>query len=203
MTTMTRPPTQPWPTPLPYPQPAPAVPPKRPRWVIPTAAALAALAITAATVTGFAAGRGTAPIHTTQTTTTVTAQPQHENFTEADRAWCREYEATTTRLAAAGENADAPRQMAAADVPAAAWTPQEAADNRRVAEQSDRWNDGLSNLRSTVSNPTLKILIEGSYEADTALVEKIRRGSYVPADFALYQSVNATDNALLAICDRI
>lgn len=201
MITMTRPPTQPWPTPMPYPQPTPP-PPRRARWIIPTTAGLAVLAIGAAAIIGFAAGRNTAPMNTAQPTT-VTAEPQHQNFTEADSAWCREYKATTARLAAAGEDSDAPRQMAATDVPATAWTPKEADDNRRMAEQSDRWNAGLADLRATVSNPTLKNLIEASHQADTALVDKIRHASYVPADFSLYQSVNATDNALLAICDRI
>lgn len=210
MITMTRPPAQPWPAHMqpasaayPYPQPAPPTKPKRSRWIIPTAAGLALLAIIMIAAGGFITGRNTAPTTTTRVTTTVTAEPQHESFTAADSAWCREYMATTARLVEAGRTAGAPRSMAAPDLPATAWTPDDAATNQAVVAQSDRWNAGLADLRATVSNSMLKLLIESSFATDSELSTKIRNGTYAPSDFDLYRSTNATDNALTSICDRI
>ncbi|OWL98127.1 hypothetical protein B7435_26000 [Mycolicibacterium peregrinum] len=184
----------------PTPPPAPA--PRRRRGLLAAAVSAIALGVIGAAAAGFAAGRGTAPV-AAPVTTTVTAEPQHVNFTPADGAWCREYLATTDRLVEAGKAVGAPRMMAAPDLPATAWSPEDADANRRMVDQSDRWNGGLASLRASVANPTLKILIEGSRSADTELGNKIRTGAYVPADFALYRSTNATDNALFAICDRI
>lgn len=204
MITMTRPPAQPWPTPMPYPQPTPP-PPRRARWIIPTTAGLAVLAISAAATIGFAAGRNTAPVTATPATatTTVTAEPTPQEFTAADAAWCSEYKATSQRLADAGRADGAPRSMAAPDLPATAWTPEETNTNRSLADQLAGWEPGLAGLRAHVNNSTLELLIRGSNNASTTLADKIRTGAYVPADYSLYRSVTATDNALLAICDRI
>lgn len=211
MITMTRPPAQPWPAHIqpasaayPYPQPAPPTTPKRrSRWIIPTAAGLALLAIVMVAAGGFITGRNTAPSITTQVTTTVTAEPQHESFTAADSAWCREYMATTARLVEAGRTADAPRSIAASDLPATAWTPEEADTNRKLAEWSNRWDVERERLRNGVENPTLRLLLTGSLTASTELTTKIADGTYKPVDFALFRSVTATDNALSSICDRI
>ena len=184
------------------PAPPPAPTPRRRRGLLAAAVAAITLGVIGAAAAGFAAGRGTAPV-AAPVTTTVTAEPQHVNFTQADGAWCREYMATTDRLVEAGKAAGAPRTMAAPDLPATAWSPEDADANRRMVEQSDRWNGGLANLRTSVANPTLKVLIEGSYSTDTELATKIRTGSYVPADFELYTSTNGTDNALVDICRRI
>lgn len=180
--------------------PAPA--PRRRRGLLAVAVSAIALGVIGAAAAGFAAGRGTAPV-AAPVTTTVTAEPQHVAFTAADGAWCREYIATADQLVEAGKAAGAPRTMAAPDLPATAWSPEDADANRRMVEQSDRWNGGLANLRASVANPTLRVLIEGSYSTDTELATKIRTGTYVPADFELYTSTNGTDSALVEICSRI
>ncbi|OBG11816.1 hypothetical protein A5768_11395 [Mycolicibacterium fortuitum] len=180
--------------------PVPA--PRRRRGLLTAAVAAIALGVIGAAAAGFAAGRGTAPM-AAPVTTTVTADPQHVAFTAADSTWCREYLATTNRLIDAGDAAGAPRSMAASDLPATAWSPEDAATNRLLAEWSNRWDKERSRLLETVSNPTLKMLINGSLAADTELATKISDGTYVPGDFALFRSVTATDNALGAICDRI
>ena len=130
-------------------------------------------------------------------------RPQHESFTAADSAWCREYMATTARLVEAGRTADAPRSIAASDLPATAWTPEEADTNRKLAEWSNRWDVERERLRNGVENPTLRLLLTGSLTASTELTTKIADGTYKPVDFALFRSVTATDNALSSICDRI
>ena len=197
-------PTAPLPPPPQAPAPRPPAPPtprgRGPRWIVATAGVAAALAIGIGG--GIAIGHTIAPAPVTNTVE-VTAEPTPSPFTDADAAWCREYNATSTRLADAGEAAGAPRSMAAPDLPATAWTVEEAAANRRFADYSDTWTPGLAKLRESAENPTLKLLVEGSDQASTTLADKIRAGTYVPADYALYRTVTGTSNALLAICERV
>ena len=169
--------------------------------MIAAAAAAAGLALAGGM---FAAGWAAAPSPTPEVKTVeVPGDPVAQAFTDADAAWCREYKATSARLADAGEAAGAPRSMAAADLPATAWTPEEIAANKRLAEYLSTWNPGLADLRGSVSNPALQVLLDGSGQARTALVEKIQTGSYEPADRAAYRTLTANDNAILAICDRL
>ena len=203
------------PAPLPYPEPPfgaapgwqpPANPPPPPtprrRWVLPVTAATAALLIGAGI--GIVAGRETSTTTAPEpVTTTVEAAPQPQPFTNADSAWCREYQATSDRLAEAGRASGAPRNFAAKDLPAAAWTPEESAANARFATYLATWGPGLADLRASASNPTLKSLIEGSSATTALLVDRIQSGQYVPADANLDQSSFAMDSALLAICKEI
>ncbi|WP_454232449.1 hypothetical protein [Mycolicibacterium fortuitum] len=183
--------------------PPPASAPRRRRGLLAVAVAAIALGVIGAAAAGFAAGRGTAPI-AAPVTTTVTDEPQQQGaFTKADGAWCREYMATIDRLIEAGKAAGAPRAMAAPDLPATAWSSEDAAANQAMAEQSNRWNSALTSLRASTANPTLKMLIDASYSTDTELAAKILDKTYKPADYDLFRATNATDNALGAICDRI
>lgn len=194
----------PMPPPQTYPSPAPPRPQGRGprRLLIAAGASVAALAVAGGM---FAAGWAAAPDPTTTTRTVEVpgAPPAATTFTEADSAWCREYDATSTRLANAGEVAGAPRSIAAPDLPSTAWTPEEAAANGRLADYLAGWNPGLEDLRGRVSNPALQILMDGSATSRSALIDAIRSGSYMPADYGLFRSVSANGNAILAICDRI
>jgi hypothetical protein len=151
---------------------------------------------------GIVIGRTTART-ATMATATLTATPQPKAFGDADAAWCREYGATSRRLADAGEASGAPRELAGKDLPATEWTPDEAAANQRFADYLATWTPGLAQLRETTTNPVLKLLIEGDNQVNAGLVGKIHSGSYVPADYSLYRSGSATSNATLAICDRL
>lgn len=192
------------------PMPPQAYPPAPPRpqgrgprrLLIAAGATVAALAVAGGM---FAAGWAAAPdpATTVRTVEVPGAPPAAATFSDADSAWCREYDATSTRLADAGEAAGAPRSLASPDMPATAWTPDEADANRRLGEYLASWNPGMEDLRSRASNPALQILMDGSAKSRSALVAKIRSGSYMPADYGLYRSVSANGNALLAICDRI
>lgn len=189
----------------PHAPPAPPAPPKGRgphRLLIAAGATLATLAVAGAM---FAAGWAAAPDPTTTVRTVEVPgeTPPAAIFNDADSAWCREYEATSTRLADAGEASGAPRSLAAPDLPASAWTPEEADANRRLAEYLSSWNPGLEALRGRASNPALQILMDGSGSAKNGLVEKIRSGEYLPADYSLFRSISANDKAILAVCDRI
>lgn len=186
-----------WPTPPPVPSP------HRRHWGLPVAVAAIALGVLGGSAAGFTAGRSTAPA-ATPITTTVTAEPQQQGaFTQADSAWCREYMATIDRLIESGKASGVPRAMAAPDLQASAWSPEDNAANQAMAEQSNRWNSALASLRTSTANPTLKMLIEASYTTDAELATKILNKTYKPADYDLFRATNATDNALGAICDRI
>lgn len=189
----------------PHAPPAPPAPPKGRgprRLLIAAGATFAALAVAGAM---FAAGWAAAPDPTTTVRTVEVPgeTPPAAIFNDADSAWCREYEATSTRLADAGEASGAPRSLAAPDLPASAWTPEEADANRRAVEYLATWNPGLEALRSRASNPALEILMDGSAASRSELIDAVRSGSYMPADYQLYRSVSANGNAILAICDRI
>lgn len=190
--------------------PPPAYPPAPPRpqdrgprrLLIAAGATVAALAIAGGM---FAAGWASAPnpATTVRTVEVPGPLPAAATFTAADSAWCREYEATSTRLADAGEAAGAPRSIASPDLPSTAWTPEEAGANRQAAEYLASWNPGMEALRSRATNPALQILMDGSAKASTELVDKIRSGTYLPADRSIYRTLTANDNAVLAICERI
>lgn len=189
------------------PQAYPPAPPRPPgrgprRLLIAAGATVAALAVAGGM---FAAGWASAPDPTTtvRTVEVAGATPEAAPFNEADSAWCREYNATSTRLADAGEASGAPRSLAAWDMPATAWSPEEAAANQRAVEYLATWNPGLESLRGRTSNPALQILMDGSAVSRSALIDAVQSGSYMPADYQLYRSVTANGNAILAICDRI
>ncbi|QFS94611.1 hypothetical protein FIV07_27950 (plasmid) [Mycobacterium sp. THAF192] len=189
----------------PHAPPTPPTPPKGRgprRLLIAAGATFAALAVAGAT---FAAGWAAAPDPTTTVRTVEVPgeTPPAAIFNDADSAWCREYEATSTRLADAGEASGAPRSLAAPDMPASAWTPEEADANRQAADYLATWNPGMESLRSRVANPALQILMDGSAMASAELVDKIRSGTYMPADRSIWRSLTSNDNAILAICERI
>lgn len=192
------------------PMPPQAYPPAPPRpqgrgprrLLIAAGVTVAALAVAGGM---FAAGWAAAPDPTTTTRTVEVpgAPAAAATFTAADSAWCREYEATSTRLADAGEAAGAPRSIASPDLPSTAWTPEEAGANRQAAEYLASWNPGMEALRSRATNPALQVLMDGSAKASAELVDKIRSGTYLPADRSIYRTLTANDNAVLAICERI
>lgn len=187
-----------------YPPPAPPRSQGRGprRLLIAAGATVAALAIAGGM---FAAGWASAPDPTTTVRTVEVAAPTPAAapFNDADSAWCREYQATSTRLADAGEASGAPRSLAAPDMPATAWSPEEADANRRLADYLATWNPGMESLRSRASNPALQVLLDGSGSAKAGLVEKIQNADYLPSDYSLFRSISANDKAILAICDRI
>ncbi len=203
--------------PIPYPEPPygaapgwqpPAGPPPPPppaprrRWILPAAVAAATLLV--GTGLGIVVGRGTSNTITSEpVTTTVESAPQPQSFTDADSAWCREYQATSTRIADAGESGGAPRTLASPDLPATAWTPEEVKANDAFARYSATWTPGLAGLQKSVANPTLKSLVDGMENSNATLADKVLARTYVPADFQLYRDVSANSNAILAICDRI
>lgn len=203
--------------PIPYPDPPygaapgwqpPAGPPPPPphtqrrRWILPATAATAALLIGAGI--GIVVGRGTSTTTAPEpATTTVEAAPQPQSFTDADSAWCREYQAVSSRLAEAGRAAGAPRSLAAPDIAATAWTIDEVASNGRFATYLDTWGPGLASLRDRAANPALKALIDSSSNANAALAAKIRDRTYVPADASLSRDTVVAESALLAACGEL
>lgn len=170
-------------------------------------AAIAAIALALGIGGGITIGRLTAPTSASApvSTPSTASQPSSvpttaQRFTDADVAWCREYDATSNRLADAGRAAGAPRSMVAVYQPASAWTPQEADNNRRLADYLATWQPDMIQLRENASNPALKLLVETDVQETSMLVDKIRNGTYAPADSSLYRDTSAAEDAVLAAC---
>jgi hypothetical protein len=192
------------PAPAPPLPPAPGPPPHRGRrrWIITGAAVTAALAIGVGG--GLAIGRTIAPVpEPTVKTVQVPGQPIAQPFTDADVAWCREYNIASTQIADRGTADGLPRSMAGSELPAGAWTDEERETNRQLSTYAARWVNGLATLQSSAQNPTLKLLIDQLRSGYGQLAAKLVDGTYIPADFVIYRNVRAADGGLLAVCERL
>lgn len=166
--------------------------------------ALVVGALVTGTGSGLAIGHTIAPaVAPTPRPAATTPTPSVRAFAAADETWCREYQATSGRLADAGEAAGEPRHLEAQELPASSWTPDETAANRRFADYLATSGAGLAHLRETTSNPALKALIETSVAGNDAVVVAIRTGTYTPADFVGLRTLGATDRGILALCKEL
>ncbi|SUA31556.1 Uncharacterised protein [Mycolicibacterium fortuitum] len=182
--------------------PIPPSPPKQPRrWWMVAAAAVGGLALIGA---AFAAGRGTAPTREAAVQTIeVPGMPVAQAFTDADVAWCREYNITSTGISDAAKADGLPTSIAGKELPASAWTPDERATNQRLVEYFGRWDTGLADLRARVENPTLKLLIEGMLDGSSKLSTVLGNEIYTPADFTYYRNMFAASGGLVRVCERL
>ena len=182
--------------------PTPPSPPKQPRrWWVVAAAAVGGLALMGA---AFAAGRGTAPTpEAAVQTIEVPGMPVAQAFTDADVAWCREYNITSTGISDAAKADGLPTSIAGKELPASAWTPDERATNQRLVEYFGRWDTGLADLRARVENPTLKLLIEGMLDGSSKLSTVLGNGTYTPADFQLFRNASSSSGGLVNVCERL
>ncbi|OHV03519.1 hypothetical protein BKN37_14445, partial [Mycobacterium talmoniae] len=174
------------------------------RWLITVAVAATALAIGIGG--GITIGRTTAPTPVTPAAPTPSTQapaPSARPFAAADETWCHQYQSTSTRLADAGEAAGAPRKLAASDLPATQWTPEEITANRRFADYLATWPEGMADLRASAANPALKMLIETSLSGYENLAPTISDGTYVPADFNRLRAIVAAERGILALCKEL
>ncbi|BBX30550.1 hypothetical protein MALV_56750 (plasmid) [Mycolicibacterium alvei] len=152
----------------------------------------------------FATGRSTAPTpQAAVQTVEVRGMPVAQAFTDADVAWCREYNVTSTRISDAAKADGLPTSIAGKDLPASAWTPDERASNQRLIEYFGRWDTGLADLRAQVENPTLKMLIDGMLDGSSKLSTVLGDDTYTPADFTLFRNASASSGGLVAVCERL
>ncbi|OWL95575.1 hypothetical protein B7435_30290 [Mycolicibacterium peregrinum] len=176
--------------------------PKQPRrWWCVAAAAVGGLALMSG---AFAIGRSTAPTpQAAVQTVEVPRMPVAQAFTDADVAWCREYNVTSTRISDAAKADGLPTSIAGKDLPASAWTADERARNQRLIEYFGRWDAGLADLRARVENPTLKMLIDGMLDGSSKLSTVLGDDTYTPADFTLFRNASASSGGLVAVCERL
>jgi hypothetical protein len=152
---------------------------------------------------GILIGRTAVPTPAPTVTKAVGASPSAKPFGAVDDTWCHEYQATSTRLADAGEAAAAPRHLTAPDLPASAWTPDDTAANRRFADYLATWTPGLARLRGTADNPAFETIVETNIASTNMLVTVIRNSTYMPADFSYFRTQAAADRAILAACKEL
>lgn len=183
------------------PPPAPRGPRRGRRWLVVGAVAVAGLALAGG---AFAAGRGTAPTPAaTAKTVEVPGVPVAQEFTDADVAWCREYNIASSRIVDETKAAGLPSNVAARDLPASAWTTEERVANQRFVEYLGRWDAGLADLQSRATHPTLKLLLDSMVAADGKLASVLAGGTYAPSDYSYFRDGSAASGALGETCERL
>lgn len=181
--------------------PAPRGPRRGRRWLIVAAVAVAGLALGGG---AFAVGRGTAPTPSAAVKTVeVPGVPVAQEFTDADVAWCREYNIASNNIAEAATADGLPTSIAGKDLPASAWTADERATNQRLIEYFGRWDTGLADLQARAENPTLKMLIDGMLDGSSKLSTVLGDGTYTPADYQNYRNMFAASGGLVRVCERL
>ncbi|MBU8814111.1 hypothetical protein KL953_35210 [Mycolicibacterium goodii] len=195
------PPPQP---PTPGPPPPDVKPPQRPRrWAKALGIAAAATAVLAAAVLGgFAAGRSNPKIVTTPAPT-VTAMPSPQTFNSMDADWCREYIAVGNKQKEDRRAKGWPRDMAATSLPASAWSPEELKQNEDFQKYLDAYSLAMADLQARAMNPAIKSLMETDMSATKILIERIKEGTYVPADSVYLDTGASASVGLEELCVEV
>lgn len=176
--------------------------PQRPwgKWTIIAVAATAGAAVIA--VSGFVAG--SVSTQATTITQTTTVEPEAKPFTASDITWCREYSAQNQRILDNQANAGLPKKMAARDLPASEWTVEDRNANEQFAKVLEAGvSSSMVNLYDSAQNPVLRTLMNTQLMASRELLGKIRNGTYVPADYALFRSFSSSLIAVDDVCEEI
>lgn len=160
------------------------------------------VSITAALVGGFTAGRVSTEL-SAPAPITVTAAPSPAMFNAADADWCREYTATSNRLTDQRKANGWPRDMAATALPASSWSADELGRNQAFQKYLEANSAATGGLQEKAGNPALKTLVDTEMTAVNTLIDRIKNGTYMPADAAILNTAASASVGLGELCVEV